>query len=232
VAAPEAPPTRAEGPSETPSRRRGILDRVTGRITWIVLGVLAVGVLVAFISGSGGSQAADAPRAHSLPPAERVGVPVPLAASTITGIDAPSIGLSTDDTTSLDLRDDNSLDVPRSASTVGWYQRSASPGEVGAAVLAAHVNYRGEQGAFVHIGRMAAGDTVEVHRDDGTTAVFAVDRVDQVVKDAFPTEAVYGPTPDSQLRLITCGGVFDERKRSYEDNIVVYAHLVSAYRAP
>ncbi|GAA4776544.1 class F sortase [Actinomycetospora chlora] len=229
MAAPTETPT--EAPSGASPRRRGILDRVTGRLTAFVLAVLAVGVLVAFVSGSG-DEAADGPRAHSLPAAERVAVPVPLPASTITGIDAPSIGLSTDDTTSLDLRDDNSLDVPRSASTVGWYQRSASPGEVGPAVLAAHVNYRGDQGAFVHIGRMAAGDTVEVHRDDGTTAVFAVDRVDQVVKDAFPTEAVYGPTPDSQLRLITCGGVFDERKRSYEDNIVVYAHLVSAYRAP
>jgi hypothetical protein len=32
-----------------------------------------------------------------------------------------------------------------------------------------------------------------------------------------------GPTPDRQLRLITCGGVFDHSLRSYKDNLVVYA---------
>jgi hypothetical protein len=42
-------------------------------------------------------------------------------------------------------------------------------------------------------------------------------------KDAFPTDAVYGDTPDPQLRLITCGGDFDRRERSYLDNIIVYA---------
>jgi hypothetical protein len=224
VAAPEAPSdTPHEAPPETPSRRRGILDRVTGRITALVLAVLAVGVLVAFVNGGGDD---EGPRSRSVPPAERVSVPVPLAASPIVGIDAPTIGLTTEDTTSLGLRDDNSLDVPRSASTVGWYERSASPGEVGPAVLAAHVNYRGEAGAFTHLGRMKPGDSVEVHRDDGTTAVFAVDRVEQYSKDAFPTEAVYGPTPDGQLRMITCGGVFNDRTRSYEDNIVVFADLV------
>jgi hypothetical protein len=225
VAAPEAP---TEAPPETPARGRGILDLVTGRITAIVLALLAVGVLVAFVNGGGNE---EGPRARSLPPAERVAVPVPLPASQVTGIDAPTIGLTTEDTTSLGLRDDNSLDVPRSASTVGWYERSASPGEVGPAVLAAHVNFRGEAGAFAHLGRMKPGDGVEVHRDDSTTAVFTVDRVEQYPKDAFPTEAVYGPTTDGELRMVTCGGVFNDRTRSYQDNIVVFAHLASAYRA-
>ncbi|GAA4870406.1 class F sortase [Actinomycetospora straminea] len=219
MAAPEAPP-------ESPSGGRGILDRVTGRFTALILALLAVGVLVAFVN-SGGEEPAPA---RSLPPAERVSVPVPLPAAQITGLDVPSIGLTTQDLTSLGLRDDNSLDVPRSAATVGWYQRSASPGEVGPAVLAAHVNFRGEEGAFYRLGQMAPGQTVEVHRDDGTTAVFAIDRVEQVAKDSFPTEAVYGPTPDGQIRLITCGGVFNEQTRSYEDNIVVFGHLTEAYR--
>ena len=45
-------------------------------------------------------------------------------------------------------------------------------------------------------------------------------------KDDFPTKAVYGPTPRAELRLITCGGVFDRSARSYEDNIVVFARLL------
>lgn len=220
MAAPEAPPAE-------PSEKKSVLERMTGRLTALVLAVLVIGVLVAVMNGDSEE---EGPRAASLPPAERAAVAVPLPAAQITGIDAPSIGLASGDTTSLGLRDDNSLDVPRSASTVGWYADSASPGTVGPTVLAAHVNFRGEEGAFARLGQLAPGATVEVHRDDDTTAVFVVDRVEQVAKDAFPTEAVYAPTSDSEIRLITCGGVFNEQTRSYEDNVVVFGHLTEAYR--
>jgi sortase (surface protein transpeptidase) len=206
--------------------RTGILGGVTGRISALVLALLAVGVLVALVTSGGGDAG---PRNQSLPPNERVAVPVPMPDAQITGIDIPRLGLHTDDTTALGLRD-SSLDVPTQASTVGWYERSASPGTVGPAVLAAHVNYHGEQGAFARLCELGPGDIVEVHRDDDTTAVFVVDRVGQYSKDAFPTEAVYAPTPDSEIRMITCGGVFNEHTRSYEDNIVVFGHLVEGYR--
>ena len=68
-------------------------------------------------------------------------------------------------------------------------------------------------------------------REDGTAAIFSVDRVEQYAKDAFPTLAVYGNTDNSQLRLITCGGVFDQSTGHYVDNIVVYASLVSSQPA-
>jgi hypothetical protein len=44
-------------------------------------------------------------------------------------------------------------------------------------------------------------------------------------KNEFPTDEVYAPTPNPQLRLITCGGEFDYNHRSYLDNEVVYAVL-------
>ncbi len=66
---------------------------------------------------------------------------------------------------------------------------------------------------------------MEVARQDGSTAVFRVTRVEQHRKDAFPTAAVYGDIDHAGLRLITCGGPFDRRARSYTDNIVVFAEL-------
>ena len=44
-------------------------------------------------------------------------------------------------------------------------------------------------------------------------------------KSRFPTDEVYGDTGHAALRLVTCGGAFDERSRSYLDNVVVYASL-------
>ena len=45
------------------------------------------------------------------------------------------------------------------------------------------------------------------------------------LKSRFPTAAVYGPVPDPQLRLITCGGTFDPATGHYLSNVIVFASL-------
>jgi Sortase domain len=64
---------------------------------------------------------------------------------------------------------------------------------------------------------------VYVRRADGTLVKFRVTAVQTYAKDHFPTQAVYGPTPDAELRLITCGGAFDPATGHYMSNIVVFA---------
>lgn len=198
----------------------------TGRATIAILVVLGLVVLVAVI----GTQSPSS-RNSAVPVSDRVSVAIPLDASEITGLDVASIDVATTEVTDLGLREDNSLDVPSDAATVGWYDRSSSPGTVGPAVMAGHVNYSGEDGTFATLKDVKKDDTVEVHRKDGTTAVFRVDEVGQYDKDAFPTDTVYGPTSDAEIRLITCGGVFNSARRSYDDNIVVFGRIVDAYRA-
>jgi hypothetical protein len=53
--------------------------------------------------------------------------------------------------------------------------------------------------------------------------VFRVYAEHMFAKDRFPTEQVYGPAPGPELRLITCGRVFDPATGSYLSNVVVYA---------
>lgn len=69
-------------------------------------------------------------------------------------------------------------------------------------------------------------DEIEVSRKDGVTARFVVRHMEQIAKDHFPTDAVYGDTTDPELRLITWGGSFDRPARSYLENIIVYATLI------
>jgi hypothetical protein len=45
-------------------------------------------------------------------------------------------------------------------------------------------------------------------------------------KSRFPTAAVYGPTPDAELRLVTCGGTFDPATGHYLSNVIAFAVLV------
>lgn len=103
------------------------------------------------------------------------------------------------------------------------------PGIAGPAVLAGHVNLKYRDGAFTRVDTLASGDAVNVRRADGTVAMFTVTRVQQYPKDAFPSGAVYGAIDHAGLRLITCGGWFDPARRSYRDNIVVYAALRHAH---
>src|SRR5262249_27961645 len=55
----------------------------------------------------------------------------------------------------------------------------------------------------------------------GRYAVFRVTAVHQYPKAHFPAAAVYGPVPDAELHLITCGGTYDYATHNYLSNIVV-----------
>jgi hypothetical protein len=137
------------------------------------------------------------------------------------------IGLD-DELVQLGLRPDRSLEVPPEGpgAPAGWYRHSPTPGEAGPSVLLGHVNATGGgPGVFAGLRALEPGDTIEVAREDGSTAVFAVDRGEQYGKDDFPTLEVYGNTEGSELRLITCDG-FDPATGEFDDNYVVYASLV------
>ena len=156
-----------------------------------------------------------------------------LPASTPTHLDIPAIGVSSA-LMELGLNADHTVQVPPLGrdSRAGWYRYSPSPGQVGPAVLLGHVDSaQYGPGVFFELGALRPGQLVSVTRADHTVAVFRVDRVVSYSKNAFPTLEVYGNTDHAALRLITCGGRFDLTSHSYENNIVVYASLVSSHRA-
>lgn len=127
----------------------------------------------------------------------------------------------------LGLNADGTVEVPSvdSPMQAGWYRNGPKPGEVGPAVVLGHVDGNKQPGIFFRLRELKPGDEVQVSNTDGKTARFLVRQVNQVPKDQFPTDAVYGDTAEPELRLITCGGSFDSAARSYRDNIIVYATL-------
>jgi sortase (surface protein transpeptidase) len=119
------------------------------------------------------------------------------------------------------------LPPPPTNVDTGWWRAGPEPGETGPAVIVGHVDGREGPAVFFRLRQLAPGDQIAVDRVDGSTAVFTVERVKRHAKDAFPTEAVYGHTPDARLRLVTCGGEFDRSTRHYVDNVVVFAVLAA-----
>jgi LPXTG-site transpeptidase (sortase) family protein len=151
-------------------------------------------------------------------------VPRPVAAPV--SLTIPLIGVSTKLIT-LGLQSDGSLQVPPTTSVAGWYTGSPRPGATGSAIIIGHIDSVKGPGVFFRLDELRRGDQVYVRRADGTMVEFRVTSVEEYLKDRFPTQAVYGPTPDAELRLITCGGAFDNATGHYLSNIVVYATQAS-----
>jgi sortase (surface protein transpeptidase) len=146
--------------------------------------------------------------------------PPPAAAPAALAI--PEIGVSTQLIT-LGLSGQGTIQVPSTAAVAGWYTRSPPPGTVGPAIILGHIDSSRGPGVFFRLPVLRSGDPIYIRRSDGSTVEFRVTAVQTYLKDHFPTQAVYGPTPDAELRLITCGGAFDSATGHYLSNIVVYA---------
>ncbi len=129
-------------------------------------------------------------------------------------LDAPVLAVGVDD--------QNQLAVP-AADTVGWYQYSATPGDPGATVLAAHVDYGGRPGAFFNLAELRPGDRVEVELSDGSVLAYRVTGNTQYDKTQLPAEELFRKDGLPVLQLITCGGSFDPTGRTYLANVVVTA---------
>jgi sortase (surface protein transpeptidase) len=137
----------------------------------------------------------------------------------------PLIGVKTNLIT-LGLAAGGAMQVPSMSTVAGWFTGSPRPGAVGSSIIVGHVDSKSGPGIFYRLPELKNGDDVYIKRSDGTTAEFRVTEVQEYPKDQFPTDRVYGPTPDAELRLITCGGTFDSVTGHYLSNIIVYASQI------
>lgn len=114
------------------------------------------------------------------------------------------------------------FDVPEAA-TIGWYRHSSLPGAKGASVLAAHVDYEGQPGAFFRLHQLVPGDVVKVELDNGSQMDYTVIGNTIYDKSELPSNELFRKDGESVLQLITCGGTFDPAARTYDANLVVTA---------
>ncbi|MCT4351719.1 class F sortase [Streptomyces sp. Je 1-79] len=109
----------------------------------------------------------------------------------------------------------------------GWYADGTRPGSRGTAVLAGHLDTPAGPAVFHQLGALTRGAEIAVDRQDGRTALFTVDAVEEHQKGRFPSAKVYGDSGRPELRLITCGGGWSS-STGYQANTVVYATLTAA----
>lgn len=132
------------------------------------------------------------------------------------------------DVDDMGLNADGSIEVPEQFADTGWWTHSPRPGRIGASAILGHVDSTTGPAVFFRLTDLQAGDRIRVDGKDGSTVTFAVRAVEQHPKASFPSERVFGATPEPTLRLITCGGAFDSNAGSHLDNVIVFADRVAS----
>jgi sortase (surface protein transpeptidase) len=209
-----------------------------GPVFVVGLVLLIVGALMVVHAVS--APASPPPGAEKVPGTVTTAVPTPMAAPTAAPLGAsvpvtiqiPALSVSAP-VMRLGRNSDGTVQVPPlgNHNLAGWYTGSVTPGQDGSAIILGHVDTYTGPSVFYAIKNLRRDQQIDIVRADGTTAVFAVDGVRRVAKATFPASSMYGNVGYPALRLITCGGPFDDKTGEYLDNIVVYAHLTATYVA-
>jgi len=225
AAPPEAPPPAPAPPAAPPPAPAGRpWWRVPLAVLIVLVGVFTIGMGLGRMTGTVslprwfGPDAKPPPREFPvLEPSRPTRIAIPAIR-----VDAPihDVGLARDGT----------IEVPAVTrpNEAGWYDESPTPGQFGPAVVVGHVDTKTGPAVFAKLADLEPGDRVEVTRRDRSVAVFEVNSVEQFDKGALPADRVYGDFSRPGLRLITCGGRWVGGSTGYQDNVVVFASLVSA----
>ena len=127
------------------------------------------------------------------------------------------------------LASDGTVAVPplERHNEAGWFDEGPTPGQFGPALIVGHADTRTGPSVFHDLDKLKPGQKIEVLRRDNRVAVFTINSVERYGKTKLPVNRVYGDYSRPQLRLMTCGGTWLGGTQGYEDNIVVFASLVS-----
>lgn len=137
----------------------------------------------------------------------------------------PAMGL-TENLIPLGIQADGTMEVPVDYDDVGYFTGGGQPGGIGPTVIAGHVDSRSGPAVFFRLGEMVIGDRFALTGIDGSEFEYEVYKIEDHAKAAFPTMNVFGATTTDEVRLITCGGEYDQSIGRYVDNLVVFATRV------
>jgi sortase (surface protein transpeptidase) len=215
----------------------GARERASGRfLTCLAWAVLLLGLWLWGREATGVRHGGSVPATGDLaaggrPPVVLPPAAEPLGAALPRRVDIPELGVQAP-VVARGLDGNGAVDPPPfdQAGVVGWYAGGAKPGARGAALLVGHVDTETRPAVFYKLSTLRGGETVRVVRDDGKVAEFTVDDVEVVPRDRFDARLAYGTrrAGRAELRLITCGGVFDRASHSYTANVIVSAYLTGS----
>lgn len=140
-------------------------------------------------------------------------------------ISTPSINVDTN-IQALGITSNGDMDVPSNVDEVGWFSLGPHPGEKGNAVIAGHLNGpNGKEGVFANLDKLKAGDKLFIRDSKGTLITFVV-RESRIYNPGYAEEVFSSNDNGIHLNLITCDGIWDKDKKSYDKRLVVFADIL------
>jgi sortase (surface protein transpeptidase) len=176
---------------------------------------------VATTAGAPEAQSSPAVRRKVLqtpPPAPPKPPPLPRVTIKSIGVRAHIVPLG--------LTKKGELERPPNYTDVGWWSGGTKLGRPGVTLLAGHVDSGTGPAVFYRLTSLRRGAVILVEDRDGRRTKYRIVAREQVRKSEFPTGRVYAETDKRELRLVTCGGPFRPKLRSYRDNVIYYGVAV------
>ncbi len=133
---------------------------------------------------------------------------------------APSIGID-GYLQKVGLDQHNQIAVPNNVHMAGWYVGSARPGDKGLSIIDGHINGHINDGIFAKLSALLPGDRFSLELGSGKTLSYRVKEVQTVnLEDALNVLFSQDPSIDNQLNLITCGGNYLAKDKTYDHRII------------
>ncbi|MDB5187962.1 MAG: hypothetical protein JWO50_482 [Candidatus Kaiserbacteria bacterium] len=124
------------------------------------------------------------------------------------------------------VKSNGNMATPSNFTDVGWYKYGTTPGDIGSAVFAGHVdNGLGLAGVFKHLKDLKVGDSIYVQSKDGTKLHFVIYDIESYDYNSAPTERIFNAHAYIGLNLITCDGDWVPSGKTYDHRLVVYSRL-------
>lgn len=121
----------------------------------------------------------------------------------------------------LGVTPEGKMDVPDAKNIVGWYKYGTTPGEVGSAVMDAHVF-----NAFKELEKLNIGDDIFVIMGDQRKIHFKVTSR-MIYSYTHSSFEIFSKNDTARLNLITCHGSWMPEKNNYSHRLIIFAELVT-----
>lgn len=137
----------------------------------------------------------------------------------------PSINVAAD-VKNVGLNATGAMIAPLNRADVAWLALGARPGESGVAVIAGHYGrLNGRPSVFDNLHKLQPGDLIVVQDAAAVSYTYTV-RLTKIYEPTADAAAVFDSIDGgSHLNLITCGGVWDARTKSFTTRMVIFADM-------
>lgn len=124
---------------------------------------------------------------------------------------------------SVGMTPSGAVGVPKGPTNAAWFNLGPRPGEAGTSIIDGHFGWKDDIPAvFDSLDQVRPGDKVYVTNGRGVTTTFVVRAIRRYGEYEDAIDVFAAADARAHLNLITCGGVWNEARKSYSDRLVVF----------